>query len=126
VKNVVDVCLSPQWVAALESEGIEAVHWTTVGDARSTDRQIVDWAREHGHVIFTNDLDFGAILALTHASGPSAIQVRSQDVLPAALASTVLQVLEVHGNVIEKGALITVDAAAARVRILPIGGRKPS
>jgi len=40
------------------------------------------WAREHVHVVFTHDLDFGTLLALTRASGPSVIQVGSQDVLP--------------------------------------------
>ena len=29
------------------------------------------WAREHGFVVFTHDLDFGHLLALTHAAGMS-------------------------------------------------------
>jgi len=40
------------------------------------------WARANGHVVFTHDLDFGTTLALTHAAGPSVIQVRGQNVLP--------------------------------------------
>ena len=38
------------------------------------------WAGEHGSVVFTHDLDFGSLLALTQAVGPSVIQVRTQDV----------------------------------------------
>jgi predicted nuclease of predicted toxin-antitoxin system len=40
------------------------------------------WARENGHVVLTHDLDFGTLLALTRANGPSVVQVRAQDVLP--------------------------------------------
>ncbi len=42
----------------------------------------MDWARPSGYVVFTHDLDFGALLAASHAGGPSVIQVRAQDVLP--------------------------------------------
>jgi len=123
MRLVIDVSLSPQWVEALGQAQIEAVHWTTVGDARARDSEIVQWAREHNHIIFTNDLDFGTILALTHASGPSVIQVRTQDVLPSAIGATVLHVLESHADDLERGAIVTVDEMAARVRILPLRAR---
>lgn len=45
-------------------------------------RTVMGWARENGHVVFTHDLDFGTLLALTRASGPSVVQVRAHDVLP--------------------------------------------
>jgi predicted nuclease of predicted toxin-antitoxin system len=49
------------------------------------------WAREHRHVVFTHDLDFSSVLALTSATGPSIIQVRSHNVLPDHLSEVVVR-----------------------------------
>lgn len=78
------------------------------------------WARANGYLVFTNDLDFGALLAAAESDGPSVLQVRTQDVMPAALGNTVLGVLHEHRTSLETGALITVDTRGSRVRILPI------
>ena len=42
----------------------------------------MDWARNNQHVVFTHDLDFGTMLALSHEAGPSVLQVRTEDTLP--------------------------------------------
>ena len=120
MKVLIDMNLSPQWRQVLEQEGIEALHWSTVGDPRATDQQILAWAREHGFVVFTHDLDFGHLLALTHAAGPSVIQVRSEDVMPDAIKSVVVQALRVLEELQTTLALIVVEPADFRVRILPI------
>jgi predicted nuclease of predicted toxin-antitoxin system len=112
--------LSPSWVLALEGHGFKAVHWSTVGDGRATDLAIVEWARENGCVVFTNDLDFGAILAVTRAATPSVIQVRAQDLSPGHLTELVVQALRQHEVILRQGALITVDEARLRSRILPL------
>jgi predicted nuclease of predicted toxin-antitoxin system len=65
-------------------------------------------------------LDFGTILALTHASGPSVIQVRSQDILPSNLGGTLVSVVKANEAALDEGALIVIDEARARVRILPL------
>lgn len=67
LRLVVDVNLSPAWVDALTDAGWDVVHWTTVGDPRAPDQEIMAWAREHGRVVYTHDLDFGTLLALTGA-----------------------------------------------------------
>jgi predicted nuclease of predicted toxin-antitoxin system len=85
MKLLVDMNLSPEWVAILERAGWKAVHWSNVGDLRATDSEIMAWAKQNGRVVFTNDLDFGTALALTQAEGPSVIQVRTQDVTPGEL-----------------------------------------
>ncbi len=36
--------LSPDWVAPFEATNIEAVHWSTIGDPRAEDTEIVDFA----------------------------------------------------------------------------------
>ena len=74
-KLVIDMNLSPRWVQALLARGWEAVHWSTVGDPRATDRAIMDWAAANQYAVFTHDLDFGTMLALSHEAGPSVLQV---------------------------------------------------
>src|SRR5438445_2989155 len=82
VPLVIDMNLSVEWVAELASHGWSAVHWSTVGDPSAEDSVIMAWALAHVHVVFTHDLDFGTMLALTHAAGPSVLQVRGPNVLP--------------------------------------------
>lgn len=79
------------------------------------------WARQHGHVVFTHDFDFGTLLALTRAEGPSVIQVRTQDVTPSAIGALVVNALRQFEATLESGALVVLDEARARARILPIG-----
>lgn len=117
---VIDMNLSPDWVRALGAEGIPAVHWSHVGNPSAPDREIMRWARDNRYVVFTHDLDFGALLALSGAEGPSVIQVRSQDVLPARLAKLVVSALHQYEPELSAGALIVLDEARSRVRILPI------
>ena len=121
MKIVIDMNLSPDWVKVLADAGWEAIHWSTVGDMRATDAVIMSWARTNGYVVFTHDLDFGILLALTQAESPSVIQVRTQDVFPGALGNRLIKVLREHQPVLEKGALLTVDEGKARVRVLPFG-----
>lgn len=121
MKIVVDMNLSPDWVKVLEDAGWGSVHWSTVGDMRGTDDIIMSWARDNGYIVFTHDLDFGILLALTQAESPSVIQVRTQDVFPKVLGNRLVKVLKEHQSFLEKGALLTVDEAKARVRVLPFG-----
>jgi predicted nuclease of predicted toxin-antitoxin system len=120
VKILIDMNLSPDWVPVLAGHGWSTVHWSTVGDARATDRVVMDWAVANGYIVFTHDLDFGTLLALTHANGPSVLQVRGEDVLPAPLEGAVVAALRQHEADLESGALVTVDPSRCRVRILPI------
>ena len=91
------------------------------GSMRATDDVIMSWARENGFIVFTHDLDFGVLLALTQAESPSVIQVRTQDIFPEVLGDRLVKVLQEHQSVLEEGALLTVDEGKSRVRILPFG-----
>lgn len=123
MKILIDMNLSPDWVDVLAGHDITAVHWSTVGDPRAEDSELMSWARVNQHVVFTHDLDFGAALALTQAESPSVIQVRTQDVTPAHLETAVVEVLKQNESLLEAGALIVLDEGRARVRILPLTPR---
>ena len=60
MRFVIDMNLGPHWIACLESEGHEAVHWSSVGAGDAPDDDILRWARENDRTILTADLDFGA------------------------------------------------------------------
>lgn len=120
VKFVVDMNLSPEWVAELTEHGWPAVHWSTVGDPRAEDSAIMAWAIEAGHVVFTHDLDFGTALALTHAAGPSVLQVRTQNVLPEHMGPLVISAIRQHEDALARGALVVVEEKKSRVRVLPL------
>ena len=121
IKLVVDISLSPGWVDVFTKQGWSAVHWSTVGDPRAKDRVLMAWARDHGRIVFTHDLDFGALLALTRANGPSVIQVRSHDVLPEHLEEIVVATIRAYHPQLLQGAIVTVDESRSKVRMLPIG-----
>jgi predicted nuclease of predicted toxin-antitoxin system len=120
LRIVVDMNLSFEWVALLEQAGWPAVHWSAVGDPRADDATIMAWALAEGRVVFTHDLDFGTALALTHAGGPSVIQMRSQRVLPEQIGPSVLAALKQFEAELSAGALVVVEEARSRVRVLPL------
>jgi predicted nuclease of predicted toxin-antitoxin system len=120
MKILIDMNLSPDWVNVFAKHNISAVHWSTVGDPRAEDTEIIEWARTNGFVVFTHDLDFGTMLALTGGESPSVIQVRTQDVTPAHLETKVLKVLQNHQSLLVSGALVILDEGRERVRILPL------
>ena len=120
IKILLDMNLSPEWVALLQNAGWSAVHWSTVGDPRAADRVIMDWAEINGYFVFTHDLDFGTLLALTHKAGPSVLQVRGQDILPVHMGDLVIAAIRQHEHELARGALVVVEESKNRVRILPI------
>ena len=120
MKLLIDMNLAPRWVDVLAAAGIDSVHWTTVGAPTAPDAVLFEYARAHRLVVFTHDLDFGILLSKTNASGPSVLQVRSQNVSPEAIASSVTAAASQHREALDHGAIVTIDPKRARVRILPI------
>jgi predicted nuclease of predicted toxin-antitoxin system len=107
-------------VDTLRETGCEAAHWSALGDPRCPDAEIMRYARENGWTVFTNYLDFGALLAHTRAGQPSVFQVRARDLSPEHLGPLVLRVLRQFSAELAAGALVTVDEASQRVRLLPL------
>ncbi len=120
IQLVIDMNLSVDWVPAFAAQGWSALHWLTFGDPAAEDVEIMEWARSHGFVVFTHDLDFGTMLALTHATGPSVLQVRGQSVLPEDIGSVVIAALNQYDAALAAGALVVVEVKKSRVRVLPL------
>jgi predicted nuclease of predicted toxin-antitoxin system len=113
MKLLIDMNLSPLWVQFLADSGFDSIHWSDIGQPWAPDTEIMDYASAYGLVIFTHDLDFGALLANRKTRQPSVIQVRTQDVLPTDHR------LDGRSH-LEAGALVTVDPNRHRIRLLPI------
>jgi len=109
------------WVGVLEDVGYsDVVHWSSIGLQDAPDVAIFEWARKHGFVIITHDLDFGNLLALTRAKEPSVILFRAEDITPTHLAKSLTIVLQTYSSELDKGALIVLDDLKTRVRVLPL------
>jgi predicted nuclease of predicted toxin-antitoxin system len=121
MRLLVDMNLSPGWVPFLQEAGFEATHWSTVGAPDASDHALMQWAAAHDHVVVTNDLDFSTILAATGRRKPSVIQIRADLLTPAAIGGAVLRAIAQTEPELREGALISIDAGRARLRILPLG-----
>lgn len=71
-----DMNLSPEWLTVLEQAGWQARHWSAVGSPTAADTDLLDWARQYGWVVMTQDLDFAEVLFHTQAGAPSVVMLR--------------------------------------------------
>ena len=107
----------------LADAGLEAVHGSTIGPYDAPDSTIMAHAIEAGCIVLTHDLDFSAILAATHGRKPSVGQIRADDVSPEAIGQHVTIALRQLEAELEDGALVTLDAHRARLRLLSLRAR---
>jgi predicted nuclease of predicted toxin-antitoxin system len=120
VKILIDMNLSPEWTGVFEEQGWTCHHWNNIGDPRAPDTEIMGWAGSNGFVVFTHDLDFGALLAASRASGPSVIQLRSEDTRPEPMANTVIEAINACYEALLSGALVTINPRKMRLSLLPL------
>jgi predicted nuclease of predicted toxin-antitoxin system len=76
MRFVIDMNLPPAWSQTLQAAGYDAQHWSEIGAPNAPDEVVLSWARSNGAILFTHDLDFGAILAHSNEVGPSVVQLR--------------------------------------------------
>jgi len=124
MKLLVDMNLSPRWIALLTESGFEALHWSAVGRPDARDSEIMAWATTNGYVVLTHDLDFSAILAATQGAGPSVVQVRADDISPDVIGAKIAKALHQMKSELEAGALLSIDNKSTRLRILPLENRE--
>lgn len=120
MRILIDMNLTPEWCAFLREAGHDAVHWSTLGPHAAPDSELMLFATKERRIVFTHDLDFGEAIAITGASGPSIVQVRTTDPVPPTIGEVVLTALRKFESELDRGAIVTVDPAKARVRILPL------
>jgi len=115
-----DMNISPISVRDLRNDGWSIIRVSEVLAADSADDLILDYAREHGLVIITHDLDFSRLLAVGGHDGPSVINLRLDEPSPGRVAKRLRSARSTLIDLIaSKGAVITITDAAIRYRRLP-------
>lgn len=126
MRLLVDMNLTPRWVQYLIDDDFECVHWSSLGPIRATDATICAYAREHGFVIITNDLDFPQILAHTSVGKPSIVLLRGEPLVPEVRAPALFAAIAACREELESGAILTIDwSDRVRIRLLPLSGQRP-
>ncbi|MCC6764081.1 MAG: DUF5615 family PIN-like protein [Deltaproteobacteria bacterium] len=119
MKFLADLNIAPRTVLALRQQGFDIVRLDEVKLAHATDEAIVAYARAHGHVVVTQDLDFSAIVALSGLSAPSILSLRLGSAKADAVTERLSTILPNIQNDLANGAIVTVDDRI-RIRSLPI------
>ena len=120
MKLLVDMNLSPRWIDLLTRFHFDAVHWSSVGRPHALDHELMAYAAQHNYIVLTNDLDFGAILAVTHGEKPSVVQIRSENLSPDVIGLQTITALRQLAEQLQEGALVNVNPLRTRVRLLPL------
>lgn len=120
MRFLADAGISPKTVEFLRRGGHDVVHVRELAMHRATDRQVADKARVDGRILLTFDLDFGAVLALGVVDRPSVVIFRLSDERADAVNGRLGAVLSEQGEALEVGALVLVEDARYRIRLLPI------
>jgi predicted nuclease of predicted toxin-antitoxin system len=121
MKLLIDMNLSPKWSEALVIAGFEAVHWSIIGRGDADDAEIMAYAAAQDAIVLTNDLDFGAILAVTGGEKPSVIQIRAETLDPDTIGPRVIAAVRQMAAELRRGALLSIDTSRTRIRVLPLG-----
>ena len=120
MKLLLDMNLPPKLADILTSRGIESVHWYTIGVPNAADEVIMSFAKNNDYVVVTHDLDFSTILSVTHGQKPSIIQIRVQDLNAEEITELIEIAIVQNADEIKRGAILSLDANKARLRILPL------
>jgi predicted nuclease of predicted toxin-antitoxin system len=121
MRLLLDENLSHRIATRLTAAGHDVVHVTDVDLADTDDPVIFQWAADHNRIVVTSDADFGTMLALSGAPGPSVILLRSSDHLtPPQQADLIAATLDQVADDLTTGAVASITPERIRIRQLPI------
>lgn len=122
MRLLLDNNLSPRLVYVLSAAGWDVVHVASLGLRSAPDRTVLEAARRDGRFLVSADTDFGALLASSHATGPSVVLVRRvigrrvND-----LADILIANLPPIADDLERGSIVVIADDSLRIRQLPVG-----
>ena len=120
MRVLIDMNLPPNLASMLTELGLEAVHWYEIGAPDAKDAVIMAYANEHDYIVLTCDLDFSTILSSTHGHKPSVVQLRVHGLHLGKAAELVISSILQCSAELKEGAILTIDANRARLRLLPL------
>lgn len=120
MRFLIDNNLPPRFAEQLRLVGHDAVHIREVDSPKADDESITRRALDEGRVVVAQDTDFGTILAMSGATGPSCIVFRRKRKTVEELLPLLLENLtEIEPDLV-KGAIVVFEDFRIRVRPLPI------
>jgi predicted nuclease of predicted toxin-antitoxin system len=120
VKLLLNMNVLPQLGPRLAAVGHACRHARDIGLERAEDPEIINAAKAGGEVIVTHDLDYGHLLAFSGQAAPSVIIFRVRKTHPEALLRRFTECWVDIEEPLRCGAIVTVEDAAVRIRLLPI------
>ena len=122
MRVLLDNNLSPRLVALLAEASWDVTHVRSLGLRAAPDHIVLETALRDERVLISADTDFGALLASSHATGPSVVLVRRvigrrvNDVAGILIAN--LPPIE---DDLDRGSIVVIGDDSVRIRQLPIG-----
>jgi predicted nuclease of predicted toxin-antitoxin system len=107
----------------LRCQGHESSHLGEEGLARLPNGQIFTKAIAEKRIVLTLDLDFGEIAALAGDRATSVVVFRLQNTRAEHVIERLSVVLHRASELLERGAIVTVEESRLRIRELPIRGK---
>lgn len=114
MKFLFDACVSSGVSRKLQSEGHDTL-WAGDWPENPSDDEILERAHREGRILITLDKDFGE-LAIVHGRPHSGI-VRLVNLTSRQQAEACLRVIELHGDELTSGAIITVEPNRIRIHL---------
>jgi len=111
---LVDMNLAPEWADFLTGAGFVSAHWSDVGAPDASDHELMRWARDHGCMVLTADLDVGPRATDIDGAASSA-QQGDNGFTPDILGSEVLAAIHGTARDLVSGAVLSIDVATRRV-----------
>ena len=110
---LLDSCVGGQVREPLARAGHE-VEWVADGPEDPGDASILAYARSHRRIVITLDKDFGELAVVKGQSHCGIIRLRGLRLQ--SMAPLLLDVLQRHGDLLERGALVTITPERIRIR----------
>lgn len=120
MKFLLDQGLPRSTVSVLAKRGLDAEHVGDLGMTTAGDEEILQAGLSRNAVIATLDSDFHAILAASHANGPSVVRIRIEGMRAEDVAKLLERVVSAASAELEAGAAVTVTPSGIRIRLLPL------
>lgn len=120
VAFLADLNVSPVTVRALGREGWDIIRVSEKLPPRTSDQDILAFARQEERVVISQDLDFSMLLALSGLDQPSLVTLRLSQADPEKVARRLLEIAPLLAEALPAGCAVTVEDEVVRVRKLPI------
>lgn len=115
-----DLNISSQTVEALRQQSWDINRSSRWLPSTAPDDEILDFARNEGFVIVTQDLDFSALLALGGYDEPSLVTLRLSNSDPEFVTQRLLEAAPLLGKALVESCAVTIEDFVVRIRKLPI------